>query len=57
MQSAVGAAGSMIVHVFCFGTPEDAGSLKVVAYFLTVLGSVSIETLLAMIDPRFACVL
>ena len=55
MQSAVGAAGSTIVHVVGFGIPEDAGSLKVVAFFLTVLDSVSIETLLAVIDPKLAC--
>lgn len=57
MQSALGAAGSMVVHVCCFGIPEDAGSLNVVAFFLTLLDSVSIETLLAVIDPRFACIL
>ena len=51
MQSAVGAAGSMVVHVFCFGNPEDAGSLTLVVIFLTLLGSVSIETLVAVIDP------
>ena len=57
MQSAVGAAGSTIVHVVCFGIPEDPGSLKVVASFVTLLGNDSIETLVAVIDPRFACIL
>lgn len=57
MQSAVGAAGSMVVHNFCFGIPEDAGCLKLVAFFLMLLGSVSIETLVAVIDPKFACIL
>lgn len=57
IQSAVGAAGSIFVHVFCFTIPEDASGLKLVAFFLMLLGSVSIETLVAVIDPRIACIL
>lgn len=57
MQSAVGAAGSIFVHDPCFGIPEEAGGLEFVAIFLMLLGSVSIETLVAVIDPRCACIL
>lgn len=56
IQSAVGTAGSTVVHVVCFGIPEDAGGLEPEAPVLMPLENVNIETLVAVIDPSFACV-